>query len=220
MPEADTLWNPNVQDDLEAFVRVHSDQALPLLPPDCPTLELYISSHLLAPLLAHSALISSSLTQLYLDDLGFLQHLDVLRAFWLGGDTSFSDTVSAALFTGDVSGGGDSLGRRARTRARLGLPGAAAPGVSTNSDNWGIGLGLGLSERNRWPPGGSELAYALRATLLDDSVDRLASKGPIWASIEDRVSFAVKALPEDESDGRRSRWLNPQGKCDDDGPPS
>ncbi|KAL1411299.1 hypothetical protein Q8F55_002250 [Vanrija albida] len=212
MPEADTLWNPNVQDDLEAFIKVHADQAQPLLPQDCPTLELYISSHLLAPLLAHSALISSSLTQLYLDDLDFLQHLDVLRAFWLGGDTSFSETVAAALFTGDVSSGGENLGRRARTRARLGLPGVAEHGEATNRD-WGIGLGLGLSDRQRWPPGGSELAYALRATLLDDSVDRLASRGPVWAAIEDRVSFAVRALPEDESDGRRSRWLNPQGEA-------
>ncbi|BEJ16034.1 hypothetical protein CspHIS471_0506390 [Cutaneotrichosporon sp. HIS471] len=204
-----SLWVPALLDELDAFVQRHSGLDEPLLPSDSPTLELYISSHLLAPLLAHAALISRSLVSLYIDDLHFLDHLDVLKAFWLGGDAGFSERVGAALFGKDQAGAGEALGlgRRARTRARLGLDGG---GSDSSQSSWGVGLGLGLSDRTKWPPGGSELAYALRTALLDDEIADLCNRGPVWENLEDRVSFAVRSLPDETEGGRRARWLNPQ----------
>ncbi|WVQ99347.1 hypothetical protein IAU59_006480 [Kwoniella sp. CBS 9459] len=212
------LWAPTPLEALHAFMSRYSRG--PLLPPTSPTLPLYISQHLLSPLLAHSTLISTSLVSLYLDDLRLLDHLDILHSFWLGGDVDFIERVSAALF-GREAGAGEALGlgRRARTRARLGL------GHDEEDDNngkmgglpegeWGIGLGLGLSERAKWPPGGSALAYALRTTLLDDKLqEQAASRGSVWEEVEDRVSFAIKQLPEDDTSGRRAKWMDPQGEA-------
>lgn len=216
------LWAPTPVEDLEAFITRHSDPKYSLLPTDSPTLELYVSTHLLAPLLAHATLISRALISLYLDDLHFLDHLDVLRAFWLGGDPGFAERVGAALFGKGIAGSGEAvgMGKRAHTRARLGLDDGSSPGSSAPSSpaperaiDWGIGLGLGLSDRKRWPPGGSELAYALRTSLLDeDEMGGPSQRGAVWDGIEDRVSFSVRALPEDNKDGPRAKWLNPQGE--------
>jgi hypothetical protein len=205
------LWLPDPLDELHHFIALHSDPSHPLLPHDSPTLPLYISNHLLAPLLTHSTLVSTALVSLYLDDLRFLDHLDVLHAYWLAGDVDFTERVSGALFGREEAGAGEALGlgRRARTRARLGLGGDDV--ANGHTGEWGIGLGLGLSERAMWPPGGAELAYALRTTLLDDGRPA-ESLGPVWEGIDDRVSFAIRPLPEDQADGKRARWLNPQGE--------
>lgn len=235
------LWKSS-PDDLEYFLKRHSDPSDPLLPRDSPTLGAYISTYLLAPLLAHARLISRALVSHYLDDLHFMDHLEVLRAFWLGGDSEFSERVSGALFGKDGGEAGDDvgMGRRARTRARMGIPGAEGSRITSGSVStlltpapsvletpasahslssstatpaqWGIGLGVGLSDRRRWPPGGAELAYALRTTLLDQDVGRFSSRGSVWTRIEDRVSFALRALPENEHDERRAKWLDPQGE--------
>ncbi|WWD17370.1 hypothetical protein CI109_101811 [Kwoniella shandongensis] len=208
------LWASTPLDELHAFIARHSDPSHPLLPHDSPSLQIFISNHLLAPLISHSTLVSTSLVSLYLDDLQFLDHLDILHSFWLGGDVGFVERVSGALFGKDGAGAGEALGlgRRARTRARLGLGGGEEYQTPAGGDGgeWGIGLGLGLSERSRWPPGGAELAYALRTTLLDDEVAREKGRGPVWESVEDKVSFAIRDLPQDEESGRRARWLNPQ----------
>jgi len=203
------VWSPTPPSDLHAFIEYHSDSSHPLLSFDTPTLPLFISTHLLAPLLSHSTLVSTSLVSLYLDDLRFLVHLDVLRAFWLGGDVGLAERVSGSLFGKDEAGAGEALGlgRRARTRVRLGLGG---PDAGSGDGDWGIGLALGLSDRQRWPPGGAELVYALRTTLVDERNGVYEEKGPVWEGIEDRISFAVEALPEDEADGRRARWMDPQ----------
>ncbi|KAL7421664.1 hypothetical protein Q5752_003433 [Cryptotrichosporon argae] len=208
------LWAPTPLDSLEAFLAYHADASRPLLPADAPTLPQYVPAHVLAPLTAHAELTARALVSFYLDDLGLLDHLDVLRAFWLAGDVGFAERVAAALFGKDGAGAGEALGlgRRARTRARMGLGAHDAAAAQLDPDaEWGIGLGLGLSERKRWPPGGAELAYALRTTLMDDaSVRTREGAGPVaWDGIEDRVSFAVHALPEDDG-GRRARWLDPQ----------
>lgn len=209
-----SLWSPTPVSDLEELVTWHSNPSRPLLPEDTPTLSQHISSHLLAPLLTHSSLISTALVSLYLDSLNLLEHLDILRAYWLGGDVSFLERVNGALFGKDSAGAGEALGmgKRARTRARLGL------GRDDDVDNdkaeeqreWGIGLGIGLSERTKWPPGGAELTYALRTAIVDDEREEVV-KGEVWEGIEDKVSYAIQDLPEDQKDGRRAKWLNPQG---------
>lgn len=207
---SDPLWAPNPLNELHDFISLHSDPDHPLLPPDSPTLPLYIDNHLLPPLLTHSALVSTALVSLYLDGLHLLDHLDVLHAYWLAGDVGFSERVSGALFGREEAGAGEALGlgRRARTRARLGLGGGEVG--TEGGGEWGIGLGLGLSERARWPPGGAELAYALRTTLLGDDAP-MSDSGPVRERIEDRVSFAITPLPEGDADGKRAKWLNPQG---------
>ncbi|KAK8864332.1 hypothetical protein IAR55_001579 [Kwoniella newhampshirensis] len=211
------LWTPTPLDELHAFIALHSNPSYSLLPHDSPTLQIFVSNYVLAPLLTHSNLVSTSLVSLYLDDLRFLDHLDILRSFWLGGDVGFVERVSGALFGKDGAGAGEALGlgRRARTRARLGLGGGeGAQTPAGDAGEWGIGLGIGLSERSRWPPGGAELAYALRTTLLDDEEsserEREKGKGPVWENVEDKVSFAIRELPQDEESGRRARWMNPQ----------
>ncbi|ORX36749.1 Spc98 family-domain-containing protein [Kockovaella imperatae] len=203
-----TLWAPAPMDTLEAFLRRFNGQSL--LPFDTPTLPIYVQSVILTPLLTHAKLLSASLVSVYLEDLSLLDHLDVLWAFFLGGDIGFTDRANAALFGKDHAGAGEALGlgRRARTRARMGLTparkGQAEPLIE--EADWGIGLGLGLSERNQWPPGGAELAYALRTTLFEETRRK---ESPVWQSIEDRVSFTLKDLPE-EKDGERAKWMNPQ----------
>ncbi|ODN94309.1 hypothetical protein L198_05165 [Cryptococcus wingfieldii CBS 7118] len=206
------LWAQTPLETLHRFISRHSSPDDPLLPQSCPTLPIFVSDYILAPLTQHAGIVSASLVSLYLDDLRFLDHLDVLRAFWLGGDVDFMERAGGALFGKDSAGAGEAagLGKRARTRARLGL----APGndAGERSAEWGIGLGIGLSERSRWPPGGAELAYALRTTLMHDDIGGMLVKenSSVWQEVEDRVSFAIKELPEEGDTGRRARWLNPQ----------
>ena len=206
-PTPTPLWAPSPLTTLQSFLQSHSGSHQ-LLPPDSPSLPLFISAHLLSPLLAHGKLVSTSLVSLYLDDLQLLAHYDILRDYFLGGNVSFFERVSAALFGKDEAGAGEALGlgKRARTRARLGLGGDEKG--DQESGVWGIGLGLGLSERARWPPGGAELAYALRTTLVAEE-EKVAG---IEGNMEDRISFAVRSLPEDDKEGRRARWLDPQGE--------
>jgi hypothetical protein len=211
--QPNSLWSPTPLAELEAFMARHSVTENPLLAEDSPTLPQHISSHLLAPLLTHSSLISTSLVSLYLDNLGFLDHLDVLYAYWLGGDVSFLERVNGALFGKDTAGAGEALGmgKRARTRARLGLTRDDQDAERPEEQReWGIGLGIGLSERTKWPPGGAELTYALRTAIVDDTRPFVQSE--VWEAIEDKVSYAIQDLPEDRRDGRRAKWLNPQGK--------
>lgn len=184
------VWKAAPLDDIENFVEFHTDE--PLLG-DSPTLELYISSQLLAPLLTHAQLISQALISLYLDDLSFLSHLDMLREYWLGGNAGFVERVGTALFTPN-GGSSGLLSHRERNRGKRGLEA---------EEDMGIGLGLGLSDRRRWPPGGGELAFALRTTLLDE--EQPNEHG--W-NVENLVSFAIRPLPE-ENDGRRAKWLDP-----------
>jgi hypothetical protein len=208
-----SLWSPTPLAELETFIAHHSLPSNTLLSESAPTLPRHISASLLAPLLVHADLISTSLVTHYLDDLALIDHLDVLRAHWLGGDVAYLERVNAALFGKDAAGAGEALGlgKRARTRARLGLGNDDMDNDKGEEQReWGIGLGIGLSERAKWPPGGAELTYALRSAMVDD--ERSGAVSEVWENIEDKVSYAIKDLPEDQRDGRRARWLNPQGE--------
>lgn len=208
-----SLWSPTPLAELETFIARHSISGNSLLSESAPTLPRHISTSLLSPLLTHAELISTSLVTHYLDDLALLDHLDVLRAHWLGADVSYLERVNAALFGKDAAGAGEALGlgKRARTRARLGLGNDDVDNDKGDEQReWGIGLGIGLSERAKWPPGGAELTYALRSAMVVD--ERMGGVSEVWENIEDKVSYAIKDLPEDQRDGRRAKWLNPQGK--------
>jgi hypothetical protein len=41
----------------------------------------------------------------------------------------------------------------------------------------------------------------------------MSDTGPVWEKIEDRVSFAITPLPEGDADGKRAKWLDPQGEA-------
>jgi hypothetical protein len=127
-------------------------------------------------------------------------------------------------------------GARERIRARLGVQGrtlASAPSHRGQAENdeaeveWGVGLGLGLSDRQRWPPGGAELNLALRSTMassLSELVEEKSREGgrmrhneaggggvsderEFWEGVEKRVGFSVRDLDEGEEG---TEWLNPQ----------
>jgi hypothetical protein len=209
-----SIWSGAPTDDLTTFLASHAHR--PLLPADTPTFPLLISDRLLALSPAHADIVNRSLVSLFLEELHYTAHLDVLSAFWLGGDAGFSERVSAALFGRQDEGVALGLGRRARTRVRMGLAREAdgAPVEAGPEGQWGIALGVGLSDRARWPPGGSELACALRTTLVDvASGERVGGVDPavreVWDRVEDTVSFAIRPLPEDER-GRKAKWLDPQ----------
>lgn len=196
--------------------------------------------------LAHADSVNKALVTLIFDELHYASHLDVLNAYWLGGDATFSERVAAALLgvgRDDVDSSREAgMGRRARTRARMGLPahyasvnpaptGEGGPGAHEDARGqvqvseleshqrppavWGIALGVGLSDRQRWPPGGSEMAYALRTTLVDAEVSGMAScsrseraRAEVWDKVQDTVSFAIRPLPQDEEAKRA--WMDPQ----------
>lgn len=189
----------------------------------------YIANTVLALPLAHADIVNNALVTLLFDELHYASHLDVLHAYWLGGDAAFSERVSAALF--GVGREDDEretgLGRRARTRARMGLAGQysgsidiiggadGATGDAKPKSEWGIALGVGLNDRQRWPPGGSEMAYALRTTLVDAEISSAVSpdcteeeRYEVWEKVQDTVSFAIRPLPNDEE--QRKMWMDPQ----------
>lgn len=87
-------------------------------------------------------------------------------------------------------------------------------------------MGVGLSDRQVWPPGGAELALALRATMLDSvgelvkekeveakwngETRRKGEKGAnVWDEVEGRLGFAVRSKEESEKEGREG-WRDPQ----------
>ena len=160
-----------------------------------------------SPLCSHGRLVSRALLSLYIDDLHLLDHFDILRAYFSAGDPAFLERVSKAVL-GDVEVDPTrsvGMGRRARTRARMGLRDVnETSGPSEQPIS--VGLGIGLSDRSRWPPGGAEMTYALRTAIVDDEL----KSGPVWRSIEDMVSFAIQDLPVEDSNPRRKTWLDPQ----------
>ena len=209
------------------------DLILPQTAADWPP---YLPNHILSLPLAHADAVNTALVTLLFDELHYTSHLDVLTAYWLGGDAAFSERVAAALF--GVGREEDErevgLGRRARTRARMGIISAApveAAGavsdqggqVSTAEQDdqagqeagWGIALGVGLNDRQRWPPGGSEMAYALRTTLVDAEISSAISaecteeeRANVWEKVQDTVTLAIRPLPQYEA--QRKAWMDPQ----------
>lgn len=102
-------------------------------------------------------------------------------------------------------------------------PSKKASVAGASSSEWGVGLGLGLSDRQRWPPGGAELALALRATMLDSVADLVKEKEveakwngernggvskKIWEEVESRLGFAVRG--QEEAGEGKEAWLDPQ----------
>ena len=195
------------------------------LPASTPTLPHLTRLAIVNPLMTHAHLLSSSLLDLLFFDMHFLAHLDLLKRFLLMGDYRFAANLREALFdeTDDPQPVGQ--GKRARTRAKLKLDDKRDRGVASSGKDWGIGLSLGLSEREEWPPGGSELSISLRQVIVDAlniNVDALSwdddksengmdDLAMVNQEAEWRMGFLLRDVEDIDNSGR-AKWMNPMGE--------
>lgn len=190
------------------------------LPTAAPTLHVLADIACLQPLVAHSRLLSSSLLDLFLSDLDFISHVDLLHQFMLFGDPSFATRIRTSLFIED-EWEEDKSSRRSSSRSRQKRKKRGHTSGEINRD-WGVGLNPSLSERGVWPPGGSELAFSLRRVIVDtldderietDEGERKTGGGKqrdaIWNEAEWRLGFMIRYLEEDEEDEGDPSWLDP-----------
>ena len=193
------------------FIRKYPEQ----LPLSAPTLRMLMETTCLQPLLAHAQILSSSLLDLFLSDLDFLSHVDLLRRFLLMGDPSFASRLRHALFIEE--GDEEDSARRLRSRSRSRSKRIRRKGA------WGVGLNPHLNDRGTWPPGGSELAFSLRRVIVDtlDEARLEAEDGErktgggrqrdsIWSEGEWRLGFVIK--PAEADDQNEPSWLDPTSK--------
>ncbi|SCZ89330.1 BZ3500_MvSof-1268-A1-R1_Chr1-1g01112 [Microbotryum saponariae] len=181
-----------------------------ILPPSRPNLDILLSTSLYRPLSIFGHLPSAALLTLFFTDLALTSHLDVLHSFLLFGDASFVQRFRDALFAPPEEREGSSIQRR---RARdVNVWGTKDQGeLGAERDGWGIGIGIrGMTDQTNWPPGGAELALALRAALAEsiqeriESVDRKmedpqmkhdkaqVNDAQVWRSVDSRLSFAYR----------------------------
>jgi hypothetical protein len=191
------------------------------LPLYAPTLENLLDIVALQPLATHARLLSSSLLELFLSDLDFIGHLDVLRRFILFGNAAFVSRIRNALFT-DSDCANDTDGtqvHRARDRRRASsrqghLRRPYSMGDRNKHKPWGVGLNPVLSDQGSWPPAGSDLAFSLRRVIVDsldeeryetEEGERRTGQGKsrdlIWEEAEWRLGFIIKPFDEDEELG-------------------
>jgi hypothetical protein len=184
------------------------------LPLAAPTLQTLMDVIGLQPLVVHSRILSFSLLDLFLSDLDFIAHIELLHRFMLFGDPSFSNRIRTALFVeNDLDESPRNPRPLAQRKGRSQVNDANAP--------WGVGLNPALSERGSWPPGGSELAFSLRRVVVDtldedrvetDEGERKTGGGlqrdQIWNEAEWRLGFIIRHL-EDEDDRGNPNWLDP-----------
>ncbi|KAF8320794.1 hypothetical protein DL93DRAFT_2152683 [Clavulina sp. PMI_390] len=196
------------------------------LPFSAPTLSTLLNVAVLQPLVTHARILSASVLEIFLSDLDFIGHLDLLWQFVLFGNPMFAYRVKRALFTeSDDPGEGFKRSNRARQRRKSGRSPSRdrhreptqAPG-----QGWGIGLNPSLSDRGAWPPAGSDLAYNLRTVIVDtlddervetEDGDRRTGFGKqrdeIWKEAEWRLGFIIKPFDEEDEAEENPPWANP-----------
>ncbi|SCV71449.1 BQ2448_3037 [Microbotryum intermedium] len=181
-----------------------------ILPPSRPSLNILLSTSLYRPLSTFGRLPSAALLTLFFTDLALTSHLDILHSFFLFGDAFFVQRFRDALFAPPEEREGISIQRR---RARdANVWGAQDQGeLGAEREGWGIGIGIrGMTDQTSWPPGGAELALALRAALAEsiqqriEAVDRKMvedegkedkaklNDAQVWRSVDSRLSFAFR----------------------------
>jgi hypothetical protein len=185
------------------------------LPLPAPTIQTLLDVVGLQPLMDHCRILSFSLLDLFLSDLDFIAHIELLHRFMLFGQPSFSNRIRTALF---VETDLEELSHNSRPRPRP----KRRSQVSDAKTSWGVGLNPALSERGSWPPGGSELAFSLRRVVVDtldegrietDEGERKTGGGrqrdQIWNEAEWRLGFIIRPLEEDEDGESNPSWLDP-----------
>lgn len=135
------------------------------LPVTCPTLQLLTQALIVEPLASHCRLISASLLDLFVADLGLISHFDVLARFMLFRDTGFVTRLRTALFD------------------------ERAPSAGTMA-SWGVGLNPTLSPTGEWPPpGGYGVSYLLRNVVSETLADIMETNH----NLEARYKSVIKA---------------------------
>lgn len=194
-------------------------------PTTAPTLHTLLDVAVLQPLTTHARILSSSLLEVFLFDLDFIGHLDLLWRFMLFGDPSFAMRVRMALFT-DSDDPGETIRsqNRSRDRGRLltvALERRPQDNITPGGRGWGVGLNPSLSDVGTWPPAGSDLAFSLRRVIVDtlddgrnetDDGERRTGHGKqrdeIWNQAEWRLGFIIKPF-DDEDDEDEPAWADP-----------
>ncbi|TDL22621.1 hypothetical protein BD410DRAFT_828378 [Rickenella mellea] len=193
------------------------------LPSITPTLP-HLTSLVLSPLLEQALSLSKATLQIFTTPsttLNFRSHLILLRSYLLLTSHAFKLRLSTALFADSD----EHAVRPDDVVAREGAVGAArsrepsATSTQSSSAPWAVGLGYGLTERETWPPGGSDLSFYLRTVIVDSlgdvrqsEEDRYADDGvpigseELWGDAEWRLGFAIRDLPVGSG---RAKWLDP-----------
>lgn len=215
----------------QSFLATFPDE----LPLSTPSISL-LADVVLMPLKVQSDRLLNALLERFLTPpLSLPSHFLLLHSFMLLGSQNFTMRLRGALFSDSDAYQPVGRGTRARTRARLGIMddrdiAAEQEDLNRGQDGinapakWGIGLGVGLSERGIWPPGGTELGFALRRVIVDTLDEMKAEKHSghdadsgdeeeapkeevdVIKEAEWRLGFAIRDLPIDEA---RQDWLNP-----------
>lgn len=202
-------------------------------PTAAPTLQTLLDVAVLQPLTTHARILSSSLLEVFLSDLDFIGHLDLLWRFVLFGDPSFAVRVRMALFTDSddprdaVKSQNHARDRRRSSASTLELrrPYDNAISSAHGGRGWGVGLSPGLSDVGIWPPAGSDLAFSLRRVIVDTLDDgRFEAEGGerrtghsrqrdvIWNQAEWRLGFIIKPFDEEDEEGEPA-WADSFCEC-------
>jgi hypothetical protein len=199
-------------------------------PTAAPTLQTLLDVAVLQPLTTHARILSSSLLEVFLSDLDFIGHLDLLWRFVLFGDPSFAVRVRMALFT-DSDDPDDAVKSQNRARDRR-RSSANALELRRPCDNafssihsgrgWGVGLNPSLSDVGIWPPAGSDLAFSLRRVIVDtlddgrfetEDGERRTGHGrqrdEIWNQAEWRLGFIIRPFDEEDEEEGEPAWADP-----------
>ncbi|OAV96255.1 hypothetical protein PTTG_26432 [Puccinia triticina 1-1 BBBD Race 1] len=165
------------------------DRAGLLEPMELPSLDLLTEVTVIESLRSRSLEIDRCLLSFFLIDLDFLDHLKILNQFMFCHDVMFNQRLTNALFSS--SPGEDSSQRTGRHT---------------------VGVSGRLLRRGTWPPGGFDLSFALRTVILDSVAPDQRPAGyrasSAWATLEDRLSFAIRPGIEDSAAGERGYRAN------------
>lgn len=198
--------------NLESFITDFPES----FPPITPTLG-HLATLIFRPLLRHSTSLSGALLSLFLSNsspLNLRRHLELLRSCLLLTSPSFKSRLSAALFSDSGSCDYDHDSARPSLHSLRQRP--SKHGRDPNK-SWAVGLSPNLTERDTWPPGGSDLSFFLRTVIVDSfepnfrgGYEGEAQSGQerLFAEAEYRLGFAIRDLPVGAG---RDRWLNPLG---------
>jgi hypothetical protein len=193
---------------LQAFIDAFPES----LPSITPTLS-HLTSVVLAQLVRHASMLSSTLLNLFLSSSGtlnFRAHLLLLRSYLLLTAPPFKSRLSAALFSDSDTYVADTKAHSLAIRSLRPNP-TGKPGEQTQP--WAVGLAPALLERETWPPVGADLSFFLR-TVIVDSFDKnvlgeggaVEGKQHVLTEAEWRLGFAIRDLPTGTG---REKWLDP-----------
>jgi len=150
---------------------------------EIPSLDVLTELTVLESLRCRSLEIDRCLLSFFLFDLEFLDHLKILDQFMFCNDVMFNQRLTQALFSSSED-------------PRY-IAGRRPVGVSAR-----------LLRRGTWPPGGFDLAFALRTVILDSlALDQRPASyrdSSAWIDLEDRLSFAIS--PGIEQDGDETAY--------------